>query len=223
MLNDVEAMLALADEHISEIEAMYQATLTAQAVPPRLQAHVKGVIEQQRSALDFVAHEVAITHGTAREGDRIYWPYAKDSTQFDQFFDKNLPGVRQSQPAILDAWRKYQPYTRGYEWIADLVDLARGNKHRRLTPQTRTERRATRFQAPGGGAAMEIGEGASVQIGRGAQVLIGGVPIQHIQPQRITYVGWAFADTGKPALATLKNIQKGIRPVLHDLCDLAGL
>ena len=74
MLKDVEAMLSLADEHIAEIAAMYERTLHEQEVPDRLKALIKGVIEQQRSSLDFVANAVAIKHGTAKDGDRIYWP-----------------------------------------------------------------------------------------------------------------------------------------------------
>jgi hypothetical protein len=223
MLRDVEATLTLAAEQIAEIEAMYRDSLAKQEIPGRLQALIKGVIEHQRSALDFVANEVAITHGTAKDGDRIYWPYATTPTRFDEFFDKNLPGVRAKRPALVEAWRKYQPYTPGCEWIADLIELAKGNKHRRLAPQVRKTHRATKWQSPGGGASITLGEGASIQMGSGADIRLGGVSIREIQPQQLVYVDWRFADIDKSALHTLVAIQAGIVPVLQDLCDLADL
>jgi hypothetical protein len=222
MLNDVEATLGLAAEQLGEIEKIYNDTLAAQNIPPRLQALIKGVIEHQRSALDFTTHAIATGLGTARDGDRIYWPYARRPEDFVGYFDKNLPGLRAARPDIADAYQRYQPYTPGYEWIADLIELAKSNKHRQLTPQTRTENHATRFSGPLGGA-IEIGRGASIQIGQGAAILIDGVPLQSIQPQRIVYVAWLFADSGKNALGTLQGIQAGIEPLLHGLCNLAGL
>ena len=192
-------------------------------MPKRLLALIKGAIEQQRSALDFVANEVPISRGTAKDEDRIYWPYARDRAKFDEFFDRNLPGVRTSLPAIVGAWERYQPYTPGFEWIADLIDLAKGNKHRRLTPQTRTEQRTTRWEAPGGGASITMGEGASMSMGPGADILLGGASIRDIPPIRTIHVDWLFADNGKSVLRTLKTIQAGIGPMLQDLCDIAGL
>jgi hypothetical protein len=124
---------------------------------------------------------------------------------------------------LVTAWRTYQPYTPEFEWLGDLIELAKGNKHRRLTPQTRQERREVRWDAPGSGSSITLGEGASITMGPGADIQIGGKSIRDIQPTRTVYVDWLFDDTEKSALQTLKTIQAGIRPMLSVLCDLADL
>jgi hypothetical protein len=221
MLKDVESVLDLAAEQMDEIESIYQETLAEQEVSGRLQALIKGVIEHNRSVLDYVANAVAEKHGPASA--KVYWPYATTPEKFDNYFDKNLPGVRASRPELVTAWKTYQPYESGFEWIGYLIELAKGNKHRVLTPQTKTETVRMEVHGPGGSVSWDP---SGVTFSAGVQIM--GQPMNPVTQRtpntvRMVYVDWRFADPDVSALATLRDIQTGMRPMLHELCRLANL
>jgi hypothetical protein len=221
MLANVEHVLDLADERVAEIEAIYKQTLRDQEVSGRLQALIGGTISDWRRALEFTVNEIAKKHGVA--GRSVYWPNAKHPADFNELFDKNLPGLRTKKPKITTAFRNVQWYKPGYEWVSELMALYRGNQHHDFTPQTRQEHQAIRFQAPGGGASIQLGEGASITMGAGADIRLGGVSIRDIQPERLTFVDWLFDETGTSALGTLKKVQTGIRKMLQEISSASGL
>src|SRR3954447_9221556 len=138
MNDDVEALLALADEQMAGIEELYGESLAEKQVSSRLQALIKNVIENYRSALDYVANAAAEKY--AKPG-RVYWPYAPAPSDFPRHFDKNFPGLRNARPEIAAAWERCQPYQTGYDWLGALFELAKDNKHRALSPQKRVEQR----------------------------------------------------------------------------------
>ncbi|HEY5294246.1 MAG TPA: hypothetical protein VIJ70_02060 [Gaiellaceae bacterium] len=221
MIADVEALLDLADEQIAEVESIYEATLREHQVSPRLKALIKNVIENYRSALDFVANAAAERHGKTGSA-KVYWPYAKIPAEFTKWFDKTMPGVRRNRPDLADAWERFQPYQPGFEWIAALVELANANKHRELTPQTRTETVRREVNGPGG----SVSWGPGVTFGSGVSIM--GEPVDP-RTQRTAstvetiYVDWVFDTPKASALNTLKTIQTGARPMLQELCSLADL
>jgi len=96
-----------------------------------------------------------------------------------------------------------------------LTLLTNENKHRRLTPQTRTEQRTTRYES--GGAAIQLGEGASIHLGGGADIILGGQSIRQIQPTQTIYVDWLFEDPQLSALGTLERIQESLPSLVDDV------
>lgn len=111
---------------------------------------------------------------------------------------RQMPGVAPSLPDVRDEIERHQPYYDGQEWLGHLVTLTNENKHKRLTPQERTE--TTRLSpGPGGGviglsggAQIRMGHGASIQIGQGASISFGGTgaPIMqshHGSPRRLAF------------------------------------
>jgi hypothetical protein len=222
LLGDVEAVLDLADERFLEIGALYQAALDAKSVPPRLQALIKGFLEHQRSALDYVAEAVNHAHGT-KPGHKVYWPYAKLASEFTTRFDKNFPGVRSTRPDIATAWESFQPYNPGYAWIKHLMELTNENKHRALTPQVRTDTPRREHRT---GKSVVSWDPRSVTFGPG--VSIGGelvnVGTQTTASTRdLVYVDWLFSDPNASVIRVLTEIKSGVRPMLHELCSLSGL
>lgn len=103
------------------------------------------------------------------------------------------------------------------------MDLYRTEQHHDFTPQVRRENPAVRFEAPGGGVSIQLGKGASIQLGAGSDIRLGGVSIRNIEPKKVIYVDWLFADTNTSALGTLNKIQTGIRPILQDISSVSGL
>ncbi len=91
MLPDAKAVLDLAAENLQQIHSIYEETLHDKEASPRLRALIKNVVENQRSALDYVAH--AVTQKYGKSGTKTYWPYCEDPTKFVNSIDGNMPGV----------------------------------------------------------------------------------------------------------------------------------
>ena len=221
MLDDVKHVLDLSDEQVAEIESLYDESLKDQAVPGRLQALVRSVVAGNRSAMEFVANAVAAKHG--KPGRSVYWPNAKTPQNFDAVFDKAFSGLRKARPEIAAKWEQVQSYQPGYEWIAVLMELARKNGHHELTAQTRTE--TVRREVHGAGGSVPWDPGA-VTFGQGVSIM--GQPVdpqtqRTVATQEVIYVDWLFTQPQVSALAALREIQAGMRPMLQEVCSVAGL
>lgn len=110
----------------------------------------------------------------------------------------------------------------GFEWLRHLTLLTNENKHRRLTPQTRTEQRRTRVQGAGGGV-VEWSEGVTFS----GDVQVMGVPVDPATQKPIPhpsqtvtetiYVDWLFEDPPLSALGTLERIQDALPSLVDDV------
>ena len=132
-LEDIAAILDDAQEQISTLQALHDEALEKEAAWPRFRARVKSVLEQERSALDYLAVEITKGHGTPK--GLIYYPLAQSAHDFPKEVDRKMPGVRAAASEIATAIEKWQPYKPGVEWLRDLNKLAREQKHNRLTLQ----------------------------------------------------------------------------------------
>jgi hypothetical protein len=218
---DIDALLEDADDQLELIREMYEETLREQEVPRKLMTRIKNVVENQRSALEYLAHQLYENHGDGK-GEKSYFPVATQPTQFGGLFERMLPGVAANCPNVRDAIEARQPYQEGYEWLQHLVLLTNENKHRRLTPQTRSEERRVRVDTPGGGS-VEWGPGVTF----GSGVSIGGVPVDPATQRPVpsptqtvtetTYVDWLFEEPPLSALNTLEGIQKELPQLVEDV------
>jgi len=117
----------------------------------------------------------------------------------------------------------------GYTWLPAFMKLTNENKHQRLTPQIRKEKKELRISS--GGAAMSIGQGASISIGHDATVSIGEATIHGGQsfdvnrPPRveggkvevITWVSFHFDSNDQPVVPLLQAAIKGVREMVAEL------
>jgi hypothetical protein len=132
-LEDIAAILDDAKEQISALQALHDEALDKEAARPRFRARVKSVLEQERSALDYLAVEITKRHGTTN--GLIYFPLAQSAHDFPMEMERKMPGVAAATPKVATAIEKRQPYQQGMEWLRDLNQLAREQKHNRLTLQ----------------------------------------------------------------------------------------
>jgi hypothetical protein len=132
-LEDIAAILDDAQEQISALRALHDEALDKETARPRFRARVKSVLEQERSALDYLAVEITKMHGTSN--GLIYYPLAQSAQEFPSVMAGKMPGVAAAAPAVATAIEKWQPYQLGGEWLRDLNRLAREQKHNRLTLQ----------------------------------------------------------------------------------------
>ncbi len=232
-MRDVDVLLDDADEQLKRVRDMYEASLQAKDASGPLQARIKNVLENQRSALDYLA--TAITNRDGKQGTKPQFPYSFEPEEFDKWFDKAMPGVRAARADIADAFRRHQPFQPGHDWVKDLAALTNENKHRQLTPQSRDETRQidTRRGGTGAGVVFTPYQPGKGGVSFGGDLVINGVPVdsQTLLPIgggpkpyiETIYVDWLFADPPKSALRTLEEIAAGIRPAVADIVQTAGL
>ena len=131
---DIAALLADAQEHIQDsLPKLHDEALVNANARSRFRARIKSVLEQQRSALDYLAVEITTLYGTPK--GLIYYPLAQSDLSFLGEIDNKMPGVRTARPDVADVIKKWQPYKPGIEWLRQLNSLAREQKHNRLTLQ----------------------------------------------------------------------------------------
>jgi len=214
---DIDALVEDAALQLGLVRETYQVTLQAQEVPRRLMARIKNVVENQRSALEYLAHQIYEEYGDGA-GAKSYYPIANANTQFLGLFERNLPGVAANCPNVRDAIEARQWYQRGYEWLQHLVSLTNENKHRRLTPQTRSELEVSRWNRPS--ATIETDSRGNVRVSppAGRSDLRFAGDLRDVPPdERMVYVDWLFDDPPLPALATLEAIQGGLSALVDDV------
>jgi hypothetical protein len=226
MLDDCRAVLDLAQDQLDQIGKIYEESLREKKVTPRLQAIIKNILENQRSALDYVAHAVTEKHG--KPGMKTYWPYSTDRSKFVSFIDSNMPGVRSARPDIADEIAKYQPTEPGYDCLGYLAELNNENKHRKLTPQTRTEHHRREVHGPDGGKVSWDPNMVTFGGGPGGRVEMFGQAVnpatqRTVDTIDVIYVGWLFSDLDLPVRETLQQIQAAVDPITKHVCHVAGL
>jgi hypothetical protein len=228
--SEIDALIDLAAEQVAAIRSLYKEALAEKTASHRLRAQIKNALENQRSALEYVAH--AIVEHRGDPGSRCYYPIARQPSGFLGVFSRNMRGVTDTK--LRDAIEARQPYQPEYDWLGHLATLTNENKHQRLTPQTRTETRQVRVDLGGGGRVeyqpFEEGKGG-VSFGPG--VFIGGVPVdpatQRPVPaptQTVTemvYVDWLFEEPRVSALGMLERIQAALPSLIDEVLAAARL
>jgi hypothetical protein len=219
-MQDVDDVLAHADELLGVVAEIYEETLAAQQMGPRLKPKIKGVLSEQRSALDYLATGIRKRYGT-KSKTGTYFPFARSAQSFPKHMNRKMPGVRTSRPDIAAAIECHQPYQPGHEWMDWLNGLRTRSTHATLTPLT-----------PEVGTPYEFGGSFTVIASDEAQIshptLGDEISVEELVGQQATYkkavyVAWMFSNPYKPALETLLDIQRGVRALVADVSQVAGL
>jgi hypothetical protein len=211
-VEDIEDLLIAADTLLAEVVQIYPETLANKKVGHRLTPKIKSILEHQRSALDYLAAEIHARHGTPTK-KKIYYPLAPNGASFAPGIESRMPGVRSKQPQIAKAIEHHQPYQADYDWLKWLKDLTNENKHTQLSP-------------------LKPDEGVKVWFNDGTSLTASNKVYQQInlpeagkqaQEREEVWVDWRFTQPNQPALRTLKAIQAGLKTVVADLRQVAGL
>lgn len=216
--DSIDLLLDRANAQMQEIEGIYQSTLNAQQ-PATLPVMIKNVVENYRSALDYLAVRITGAHG--KPGGMVYYPLAPESAAFDGVMDSKMPGVRAARPDIAAVIAKYQPYNT--TWVRPLNQLARENKHNSLSPQERRETVRKEVGGPRDGVSWDP---SSVKFGEG--VYINGERVDPRSQQTrstvtIRYVDWLFSDLGRSVLGTLKEFGMRVPEAVGEIRHQLGL
>jgi hypothetical protein len=224
---DVETILTAAKKQHQEIRDSYKKSLSDESLD--LRVPVKNLMENLRSALDYMAHDIyescckAERVATGKpDPHRIYFPYGLTEADFNSEVGKSLPGLATLSPTVYDLLVSIQPFRSGDSWLYDLCSILNKQKHDRLTRQTRSETE-TYTVSNGTGSVTDRINDPSVHI-RSLQgaVKIFGVPAQftdqsirtapsdQLDHERTRWVAFLFEGTGTNVLDLLNTAVPGI-------------
>ena len=235
-IDDALALVEHAEAELPKIQKFYEESLQEKDLKPGLLVEIKNLMENLRSALDFVAQDLFSKYGQSqKQNPKIYFPYALDGQDLLAFRKANridvcIPGLSVTRPDIVSIIEDLQHFgSSGNQWLPAFMELNNENKHQRLTPQERKEQKELRIS--GGGASMGMGEGASISVGSGASISIGGAIIRGGQTfdvnnppaveggkvEVIRWVSFHFETNGEPVLPFLTKCVAGVKNIVGGL------
>jgi hypothetical protein len=152
VMDDVNALLSETAEQLGALRKLHDRALTDKNLRDRFKVQIKGILENLRSPLDYLAVAVTERYGTPSAG-MIYYPLAQSASDFTAQLNSKMPGVS-AHPLIADAFARHQPYLPTHGWLRELNQLTREQKHNRLSLQLVRESFTTKVTEKATGASM---------------------------------------------------------------------
>lgn len=224
---DVKSLIRHAETNLEEIRIKYRKSLDIEVIDPSLRIDVKNMMENLRSALDYIAHDIyekiihpqRIASGRS-EIRKIHFPYGKDENSFKMSVMRNLPGLPTLSPPIFALLEHVQPHKFGNRWLYDFCTILNQNKHNRLSAHRRKFRLSYAIGPRGGSPVISALAGAitappgAIRIG-GEPIFFDpntGIPISStgLDVQIYRWVNFIFEDTQTEVLPILELAIKEI-------------
>jgi hypothetical protein len=205
--HSIQALLRKASSDCTALRAAYAASLHEHQVNEDLKVGIKNILENLRSCLDYLAHDIFETHCSShKKPDRLYFPIRHTSGEFLQVISKDFPSLSSSAPQVVAVLESVQPYND--PWLANFNKLNNHNKHQELVEQTRTESKQTTVTR--GSSSISWSPGVSFSSG----ISIMGVPIDartqlplpnNVAGTKVTiWVSFSFKETGELVIPFLE-------------------
>jgi hypothetical protein len=231
---DTTSIIDAAIKQHREILASYEIALSNKSMD--LRVPVKNVMENLRSALDYMAHdiyEVCCQPIRKKSGlpdpFNIYFPYGRTEPDFKSRIGSSLPGLATTCPPVYDLLISIQLFACGDKWLYDLCSILNENKHDRLTEQVRTENQTHTVQGPYGSVTIPVNNPNIKVISKPGAVKIFGVqaefrengiytlPSKELKHIRTTWVAFTFAGTDTNVIDLLNKAVIGVKKFADDL------
>jgi hypothetical protein len=143
--SDVYTIITEAKKQYERILKEYDRALREQSLD--LRVPVKNLMENLRSSLDYMSHDIyetccqatRITSGKSRPRN-IYFPYGDTEKNFKSAIGSSLPDLADSNPTVYDLIASIQPFRCKDTWLYDLCLIVNENKHDKLKAQERSEK-----------------------------------------------------------------------------------
>ncbi|HEY1030787.1 MAG TPA: hypothetical protein VGD89_03385 [Flavipsychrobacter sp.] len=233
--DEAKELLAHSENSLKAIENDYKKSLNDKNVNSTLLISIKNLMENLRSALDFVAHGLYEKYGNSSTNPKIYFPYASSGVDKAGYHNKKIidkiPGLKNNRPDIAGVIESYQHFSSiNNSWLPIFMDLNNENKHQRLTPQVRKETKQLNISS--GGVSISMGEGVSISMGQGAFIQIGNATIMggqtinvnnpanitgHAKQEIITWVSFHFSANDVPVMELLQKSVTGVTKIVNEL------
>jgi len=141
---DTATIIAASKKQYEAIRSDYDRALQDHSLDLRIP--VKNLMENLRSALDYMAHDVydscckPFRAATSKSDPRnIYFPYGQTDKDFKSGLGSSLPDLQSQSPAVYQLIESLQPFRSNDSWLYDLCTILNENKHDKLTAQVRSE------------------------------------------------------------------------------------
>ncbi len=141
---DTRTIVTAARKQYESIRKDYDRALREHTLDLRIP--VKNLMENLRSALDYMAHDIydicckPVRIITGKPDPRnIYFPYGCTELDFKAGLGSSLPELDTNSPAVYDLVTSIQPFRCNDPWLCDLCSILNQNKHDKLTAQVRSE------------------------------------------------------------------------------------
>ncbi|MEE8372155.1 MAG: hypothetical protein V3R87_00260 [Dehalococcoidia bacterium] len=232
--DNVETLLAYAEGQYQDIRERYDEALHNESLD--LSVPVKNLMENLRSALDYMAHDIyescchaAQVASGKPEPRNIYFPYGHTEADFASGVGSSLPELSSLAPTVYDLIASIQPYRGGDTWLCDLCSILNENKHDQLTPQVRSETETYTVSSDYGRVTIPVNNpsvrirslpGAVKLFGVPAQFTDEGIhtaPSDRLKHQRTKWIAFVFKDFNVDVLRLLGKAVPGITGLADDL------
>jgi hypothetical protein len=185
-----------------------------------LRVDIKNYLENLRSVLDYLAHEIHEKHCSLSKNKKYYFPILPDVERFNVNMGKWFPSLEVDNSKIYSYLESIQPYNLAYRWIGQFNTVNNENKHNSLVEQTKRQDVEITAKSVDWGTSVSW-HPKYVTFGQG--VSINGVPIspatqmpiqspKHIVTKTI-WVDFIFDDIDISALRLLNESINGITDI----------
>jgi hypothetical protein len=234
--DDTETILAEARSQYENLRKAYDKALRDESLD--LRVSVKNLMENLRSALDYMAHDVyesccqAARLASGRPDPRnIYFPYGRSEADFRSGVGSSLPGLDTLAPDVYSLIASIQPYQDGDNWLYNLCSILNEKKHDRLTPQVRKETETYTVSSKSGSVTIRVNDPSGHVRSVPGAVKIFGVPAQFtdqgiltapsdkLTHKRSKWVAFLFEGTNVNVLGLLDKAVPGISDFAEKLYD----
>ena len=109
--DQASALVRNSKTKLTAVENAYKASLNEKEVNVDLQIGIKEIIDGLRSALDYVAYELAKKHGALTGTWKVYFPIAARGANADDFkslVGRNISGLVNNRPDLVSVLEGFQ-------------------------------------------------------------------------------------------------------------------
>lgn len=235
--DQIDALIEHAKKDFGKIEGQYYKALEETTIPSSLQIDIKNYMENLRSVLDYIAHDIyeqeIAPHRTSTgkpEISKIYFPYGRTENDFRSGVGSSLPQLKNLSLDLYNTLEAIQPYKTGDNWLYDFCCILNEKKHDKLSPQKIEEKRGLEIDL--GGGKIQMGPGSSISGTGYIGTKTGGIRLQDdtisgdspahrtsgkVKQTIIRWISFKFADTGVEVLSLLKKALAGIEAVSMEI------
>jgi len=232
--NDVDAILVAAIQQHSTVRQDYERTLRDKSLD--LRVPVKNLMENLRSALDYMAHDIyesccqsARTASGQPDPRNIYFPYGKTEADFKAVVGSSLPDLATFAPDIYKILLSIQPFVCGDTWLCDLCIILNEKKHDHLKAQERSESKTYTVESQHGSVTIPVNNPNIKVTSMPGAVKIFGVPAEfredgiHTAPSNVLkhkltkWVAFIFEGTNVNVINLLDKATVGIKNLAEEL------
>jgi hypothetical protein len=225
--NDVNVILKAAREQYDDIRKGYDTALQDQSLD--LRVPIKNLMENLRSALDYMAHDIYETCCQAAQvaagkpnPRNIYFPYGRTEADFKSGVGSSLPGLSISAPVVYDLIVSVQPFRCSDDWLYSLCSILNEKKHDKLQAQVRSEVETHTVENEFGSVTIPVNNanigissmpGAVKIFGVPAEITKEGIrtaPSDRISHKRTKWVAFLFDGTDINVIGLLDRAVAGV-------------